>query len=71
MIDRRFDRLIRMPEVMSRTGMSRATIYRKQADGTFPKSIRLGHSMIAWYENDVNDWIANPMEWRLITPPPD
>lgn len=71
MIDRRFDRLIRLPEVMGRTGMSRATIYRKQADGTFPKSIRLGHSMIAWYESDVNDWIANPMEWRSITPPPD
>jgi predicted DNA-binding transcriptional regulator AlpA len=31
----------RMPEIVKRTGMCRATIYRRVADGQFPKPLTL------------------------------
>lgn len=34
------DRIIRLKTVLSRTGLSRSTIYRKIAEGTFPAQIK-------------------------------
>ena len=34
------DRIIRLKTVLARTGLSRSTIYRKIADGTFPPKSR-------------------------------
>ncbi|MDU0960330.1 MAG: AlpA family phage regulatory protein, partial [Bradyrhizobium sp.] len=34
------DRIIRMNTVRDRTGLSRSTIYRKIAEGTFPPQIK-------------------------------
>ena len=62
--DRRKDRLLRIAEVKSRTGLSVATIYRREADGTFPARERLGPRSVAWYESDVEDWVARPMGYR-------
>ena len=65
-------RLIRLPEVLSRTGYGRATIYRKMEDGSFPKSIKLGgppldpsafdSRAVAWIEDDVDQWIESRIE---------
>ncbi len=33
------DRIIRMNTILSRTGLSKSTIYRKIADGTFPAQL--------------------------------
>jgi len=38
------DRLIRFPEVMQITGLSRPTLYRRIAAGTFPKQMKLSDS---------------------------
>jgi prophage regulatory protein len=57
------DRYARMPEVVHRTGLSRATIYRKMDRGEFPHSVRLSANVIAWYERDLQGWLANPMGW--------
>lgn len=57
------DRLVRLPEVIQRTGVSRATIYRKVDQGTFPRPVRLGPNTVAWYESQLDQWIAAPMEW--------
>jgi len=66
LIDRRKDRLLRLPAVRERTGLSTPTIYRRQADGTFPKSIRLGANAVAWYESDIDNFVACP----FLQPPP-
>ena len=62
-VDRRKDRLIRLPEVRNRTGLSTATIYRKMEDGSFPRHHKLSVHVVAWYESDVDRWVAAPMEW--------
>ena len=33
------ERIIRLPTVLNRTGLSRSTLYRKIREGTFPKQI--------------------------------
>ena len=57
---RRGERLIRLPEVKQRTGLSRSSIYLKIAAGRFPPQIQLGIRMVAWYESQVEAWIADP-----------
>ena len=54
------DCIIRLPEVKRRTGLTRATLYRKIASGTFPKQIPLSVNCVGWYESDVNAWVSNP-----------
>lgn len=39
--DRRADRLLRFPEVRERTSMASSTVYRRMAEGTFPKCQKL------------------------------
>ena len=65
-------RLIRLPEVLSRTGYGRTTIYRKMEDGSFPRSVKLGgppidpnvfdSRAIAWIEDEVEQWIESRIE---------
>lgn len=64
MIDRCKERLVRLPEVRDRTGLSTATIYRKMGEGVFPAKVHLSANVVAWYESDVDAWVADPMGWR-------
>lgn len=64
MTDRSRDNLLRLPDVMGRTKLSRATIYRKVAAGQFPPPTPISTRMVAWYESDINAWVADPMGWR-------
>ncbi|MGN6277680.1 MAG: helix-turn-helix transcriptional regulator [Sphingomonas sp.] len=54
------ERFLRLPEVKQRTGLSRSTIYDKMASGRFPKQKKLGARMSAWYETEIDSWIADP-----------
>ncbi|MGX5825988.1 helix-turn-helix transcriptional regulator [Mesorhizobium sp. 43Arga] len=58
------DRIIRLKTVVSRTGLSRSTIYRKIADGTFPHQIQISIHGAGWHESDISRWITNPVSWR-------
>jgi len=58
--DRRKDRLLRLPAVRDRTGLSTPTIYRRQTEGSFPKSIKIGLNAVAWYESDIDEFVASP-----------
>ncbi|WP_316859097.1 AlpA family transcriptional regulator [uncultured Cohaesibacter sp.] len=63
------DRIIRLKTVLDRTGLSRSTIYRKMAEGTFPSQIKISIHGAGWRESEVNHWIANPARWRAGTEP--
>jgi prophage regulatory protein len=58
------ERIIRLKTVLSRTGLSRSTIYRKIAEGTFPAQIKISVNGSGWHESDINRWIADPTSWR-------
>ena len=50
-------KMLRVPEVMARTGMARVTLWRRVRDGAFPAPIELGVNMIGWPETEIEDWI--------------
>nr|WP_233140451.1 AlpA family phage regulatory protein [Acetobacter sp. DsW_063] len=45
-------------EVQTRTGWSRATIYRQMNAGNFPKSLRLSPGSVRWEKREIEDWIT-------------
>ena len=67
-------RLIRLPEVINRTGYGRTSIYRKMEDGSFPRCVKLGGPLedtnafdcraIAWIEEEVDQWMESMIEER-------
>jgi len=50
-------RLLRLPEVKARVGLSRSSIYAGIDYGTFPPPIHIGQKAVAWVESDITDWI--------------
>lgn len=58
----RSSRLIRLPEVIQRVGISRSAIYKRMADGAFPRSRSLGPKCAVWVEAEIDDWILTITE---------
>lgn len=50
-------RVLRLKQVVERTGICRASIYRFVREGKFPASIKLGERAVGWYESDVEGWL--------------
>jgi prophage regulatory protein len=51
------DRLIRRPEVESRTGLKRSTMYVYINRGNFPRPVPLGTRAVAWLSSEIDAWI--------------
>lgn len=51
------DRLIRLPEVLARTGASKSSWYEKVAHGEAPASIKIGARAVAWSHNEIVKYI--------------
>ena len=60
------DRIVRLKTVLARTGLSRSTINRKIAEGTFLTQIKISVNGTGGHESDLNRWIADPVGWRQI-----
>ncbi|MCP9891677.1 AlpA family transcriptional regulator [Cyanobium sp. Aljojuca 7D2] len=53
------DRLLRLPEVIHRVGLSRTTIYSLISTGEFPRQIVIGPRAVAWSQQELEDWITS------------
>lgn len=51
------NKIIRLPDVIKMTGLSRSTIYLRMSKGSFPQSISLGERAVGWLETDVEKWL--------------
>lgn len=49
--------ILRLKDVISKTGLARSTIYARMADGTFPKSVALGGRVTGWLDYEIDGWI--------------
>ena len=47
-----------LERVQARTTLSRSTVYRKIAEGTFPRQILIGSRRVAWSEKAIEDWMT-------------
>lgn len=51
--------LLRLPDVMARTALSRSGIYDLMANGRFPNPVKIGGGRLnAWPDKEIDDWIA-------------
>jgi prophage regulatory protein len=58
------ERLIRQPELLRLTGLSKRTISRLEGAGRFPSRRQLGLRAVGWAESAVNAWVSDPANWR-------
>ncbi len=55
-------RILRLPEIIGRVGLRRASIYLHISKGLFPKPISLGARAVGWLESDIDGWISARIE---------
>ena len=53
------DRLLTIREVSILTSLSRATVYRKVRDGSFPRPFPVSAGRVAWSALAVREWRMN------------
>lgn len=56
--------VLKLPEVVRRTALSKASIYVFIKEGRFPKPIPLGARSVGFLESEVEDWIRKRVEMR-------
>ncbi|MDX2370652.1 MAG: AlpA family transcriptional regulator [Colwellia sp.] len=61
-------RLIRLNEVIFRTGLSRSRIYQYINEDKFPASVSLGGRSVAWVDFEVSLWIESVIGRRDSNP---
>lgn len=55
-------KILRLPNVKTRTGLSRSAIYSRMAEGNFPRAISLGPRTVGWVESEIDDWLNQQIE---------
>lgn len=58
-------RIIRLPELINRTGLGRSTIYQLINDGKLNR-IKLGARSMGFLEKEVDDWIASKVSGASV-----
>lgn len=51
------DRFLRLPQVVAKVGLTRASIYRIMNEGGFPKCRKLGVQAVAWKLSEIDAWM--------------
>ena len=51
--------VLRMPQVVALTGLSRMTIYRLEKRRQFPNRIQLSPNSVGWRKDDVDHWLES------------
>lgn len=64
------DRFLRLNIVLERTGLSRATLYRKIQSGTFPRQVRIAERCCGWRESAITEWMNSPISYLVDDFPP-
>ena len=57
-------RILRLAEVLARTGLSRTTIYKWMAEERFPRPVPLGTRCRGWIESELEAWFRERIAER-------
>ena len=52
-----YAKILRLPQVKERTGLSRSSIYQMISAGIFPKQIALGPRAVGWLKSEIDQWL--------------
>lgn len=60
--------LLRLPQVMERTALSRSTIYELMAKNEFPRPLKIsGARLNAWSAEEIDDYVRARAEQRIAS----
>lgn len=48
---------LRLPQVLARVGISRSTLWRWVAEGSFPRPLKLSARVTVWRSQDIDAWM--------------
>jgi prophage regulatory protein len=57
-------RILRLAQVIDVTGLHKTKIYELQAQGGFPKSVRITAHAVGWVEEEVQAWLTGRLVER-------
>ena len=57
-------KILRLPEVVSRIGLKRSSIYQRIKTGDFPQPMPLGPRAVGWLEHEIDAWLKARMLMR-------
>ncbi|WP_286997989.1 helix-turn-helix transcriptional regulator [Comamonas sp. UBA7840] len=60
-------RIIRLNEVINRTGLGKTSLYKFIKAKTFPQPIALGERAVGWVEAEVDQWITARINERELS----
>ena len=56
------EKLLRLPEVLRRTGFGRSHIYNLINRGEIPKQIQISSGAVAWLESEFETWMDKKIQ---------
>lgn len=66
----RRDRLLRMPDVETTTGLKKSTIYLLMKRGEFPRCVQITTRCVAWPESQVLQYVQDKITGARPAPQP-
>jgi prophage regulatory protein len=54
--------MLRLPDGLKRTALSRSQIYRLIEQDDFPKQVRLGERAAGWVEEEIDCWLRERIQ---------
>ena len=52
-------RIMRLPEVLRLTGLSKSLVYEMVGEDRFPQQVKVGKRARGWRARDVADWLES------------
>lgn len=59
-------RIIRLNEVMDKTGLKKTSIYKLINNKKFPETLALGERAVGWLESEIDSWITERIRQRNL-----
>ncbi len=56
--------ILRLPDVIKKTGLSKSSIYNEIKNGSFPAQIKLTQRSSGFLESEIDDWITSRVAKR-------
>ena len=57
--------ILRLAQVIERTGLKKTTIYELQSEGQFPMRVKITAHAVGWIEHEVQAWLARGASRRI------
>ena len=57
-------RILKIDDVLDRTGLARRTLYQEISEGRFPRAVQLTTRRVGWPEADIEAWLQERISER-------